>query len=87
MKLFKLGQSGNSRELARERLKRMLIQDRIQVSPGIMEELREALLSSVGKYLEVDRERARLSLEVGEKSSQLVATIPIKGVKRKAEHG
>ncbi len=87
MKLFRLGPAANSRDIAKQRLKAMLIQDRIQVSPGLMEELREALLSSVGKYLDVDRERTELSLEVGEKHSRLVATIPIKRVKRGAEYG
>ncbi len=86
MRLFKIGGSEGSRNIAKERLKLMLIQDRIEVSPGFMEELREAVLSSVGKYLDVDREKAQLSLELGEKLGQLVATIPVKRVKRKAEH-
>ncbi len=76
----------NPRDIAKERLKLMLIQDRIQVSPGFMEELREAILSSLGKYLDVDREGTELSLEVGENRGKLVASVPIKSVKRKVEH-
>ena len=83
-----LGKAGlrNPRDIAKERLKLMLIQDRIQVSPGFMEELREAILNSLGKYLDVDREGTELSLEVGENRSKLVASVPIKSVKRRVEH-
>lgn len=87
MKLFKMGGAESSRNIAKERLKLMLIQDRIEVSPGFMEELREALLASLGKFLEVDKEGTKLSLELGEKHRQLTATFPIKGVKRKPENG
>ncbi len=85
MGLFQIRRPENSRNIAKERLKLMLIRDRIEISPGFMEELREALLSSLGKYLDVDREGTELSLELGEKRSQLVATFPIKRVKRKGE--
>jgi|YelNatPaOPRAMG01_1025707.scaffolds.fasta_scaffold00882_16 cell division topological specificity factor len=86
MRLFGKAGLRNPRDIAKERLKLMLIQDRIQVSPGFMEELREALLSSLGKYLDVDREGTELSLEVGENRGKLVASVPIKSVKRRAEH-
>lgn len=87
MKLFKVGGEESSRNIAKERLKLMLVQDRIEVSPGFMEELREALLASLGKFLEVDKEGTKLSLELGEKHRQLIATVPIKRVKRKLENG
>ncbi|MCS7286339.1 MAG: cell division topological specificity factor MinE [Anaerolineae bacterium] len=83
MSFFNIRSSKSSREIAKERLKLMLVQDRIQVSPGLMEEIKEAFLTSLGKYLEMDREKAELSLQIGEKHTQLVATVPIKGVKRK----
>lgn len=83
MSLFNIRGSRSSREIAKERLKLMLIQDRVQISPGLMEEIKEAFLTSLGKYLDVDREKAELSLQIGEKHSQLVATVPIKRVKRK----
>jgi cell division topological specificity factor len=86
MRLFGKAGLRNPRDIAKERLKLMLIQDRIQVSPGFMEELREALLSSLGKYLDVDREGTELSLEVGENRGKLVASVPIKSVKRRVEH-
>ncbi len=86
MRLFGKAGLKNPRDIAKERLRLMLIQDRIQVSPGFMEELREAILSSLGKYLDVDREGTELSLEVGENRGKLVASVPIKSVKRRIEH-
>lgn len=76
-----------SREIARERLKVVLVQDRLKVPSHFLDSVKEAMLLSLEQYLEVDREGAELSLNRTDKKHVLTANIPIKGVRRKERQG
>jgi len=71
-----------SREIAKERLKVVLVQDRLKVPSQFLEHVKEAMLLSIDQYLEVDRDGAELNLSRTDKKHVLIATIPIKGVRR-----
>jgi len=72
-----------SREIAKERLRLVLVQDRFKVPSKFLEDVKEAMLLSVDQYLEVDREGVEINLNRKDKYHVLVASIPIKGIKRK----
>lgn len=71
-----------SKKIAKERLKLVLIHDRTSISPEIIEEIKEEIIQVISKYLEIDKNGMDFSLEGEEDSVALIASIPIKGVKR-----
>lgn len=83
----KLLKRENSKEIAKERLKLVLIHDRSNVSPEILETLRNEIIEVISKYIEIDKDELDIQLtktqsEEGERIiPALVANIPIKAVK------
>lgn len=73
---------GGSKEIAKERLKLVLIHDRTSISSEIIDQIREEIIQVISKHLEIDKNGVEFSLEGEEDSVALVANIPIKGLKR-----
>lgn len=76
--------TGASKDIARERLRLMLVHDRADMEPELMEALKNDLIRVISKYLEVDREGMEVSLHREEGSVALVASIPVRSVRRGA---
>lgn len=67
-----------SKEVAKERLRLVLVQDRMSLSAQDLDALKEDLLMVISKYLEIDEGGPEVSLERDGQSVALVATIPVK---------
>src|SRR5690606_26791088 len=67
-----------SKQVAKERLRLVLVQDRVSLTAQEMEALKEDLLAVISKYLEIDESGPDVTLERDGQSVALVATIPIK---------
>ena len=74
-----------SKNTAKERLRLVLVHDRLDVSEGVMEQLREDLIATIGRYMDIDRESLEVSLSREDGGVALVANIPVKGMKRGGE--
>lgn len=76
-----------SKDVAKERLKLVLIHDRANVSPQFLEMIKSEILKVITSYMEIDESALEIKLtkmksEEGEKIvPALVANIPIKNVK------
>lgn len=68
---------------ARSRLKLVLMHDRTQLSPVVMEQLRDELVQVISKYVEIDQDALELNLESESNTIALVANIPV--VRARAE--
>ena len=85
--LFKKGPQ--SRDVAKQRLKLVLINDRTGLSPKTLEELRVEILKVISKYIEIDEKS--LDIQMTNTKSEdgktivpaLIANIPIRKVKSK----
>ncbi|ATW25491.1 cell division topological specificity factor MinE [Candidatus Formimonas warabiya] len=75
-------ENGNSKNVAKERLRLVLVHDRANVSPQIVEALKEELITVINKYLEIDQTALEVSLNAADDSVALVANIPILGIRR-----
>ncbi|MDD4801802.1 MAG: cell division topological specificity factor MinE [Syntrophomonas sp.] len=71
-----------SKDVARERLRLLLIHDRSMVSPEVINALKEDLIQVIQRYMDIDVESLLVNLENEDDSVALVANIPIKGLKR-----
>jgi cell division topological specificity factor len=72
----------SSKNVAVERLRLVLVHDRANISPGLMEALKEDLIAVISKYMDIDEETMEISLNSGELSATLVANIPVKRIRR-----
>lgn len=68
--------------MAKERLRLVLVQDRAMLSPGLLDSLKEDLIEVISKYMELDVTGLEVNLESQDQSVALVASIPVKNVKR-----
>lgn len=84
-KLF--GKSRNSKDVAKERLKLVLIHDRANVSPQFLEMIKGEIIKVISSYMDIDESELDIQLtrtksEEGDRVvPALVANIPIKKVK------
>lgn len=72
----------SSKDVAKERLRLVLVHDRSTISPEYLNLLKEDLLKVIREYLEIDEEALQVNLANEDASFALVANIPVKGFKR-----
>lgn len=76
-------ESSSSRNVAKERLRLVLVHDRAGVSPELLESLKADLINVISNYMEIDEDALEVSLDSSENQVALVANIPVKKMKRK----
>lgn len=87
MELLKFfsSKSSSPKETASNRLKLILIHDRANVSPELINKIKEELLNVISKYVEIDNEELDVKVttteEIEGSSPALIASIPIKNIK------
>lgn len=86
MGFFKsLNSKQTPKQVAKDRLKLILIHDRGEIAPDIIEKIREEILGVISKYIDIQIDDVEISVnknvEEGDNSSALVANIPIKNLK------
>ena len=72
-----------SKNVAKERLQLVLIHDRNDISPEILNSLRIEMIATIKKYLEIDENGIEIELDKADRSVALVANIPLKTMNRK----
>ncbi len=77
-RLLGKGQVG-SKEIAKERLRLVLIHDRTDISPVMLQALKADLIAVISEHLEIDRAGIEITLSEGKGHSRLMAVIPIVG--------
>jgi len=78
-------ESSSSKNVAKERLRLVLVHDRAGVSPELLESLKADLINVISNYMEIDEDALEVSLDSSENQVALVANIPVKKMKRKFE--
>ena len=66
-----------SREVAKERLKLVLVHDRLSLSPALMQTLKDELIAVISKYVAIDPAGVEVTLSQSRYDQRLVADIPL----------
>ncbi|WP_088554543.1 cell division topological specificity factor MinE [Calderihabitans maritimus] len=74
--------ANSSKQVAKERLRLVLVHDRTSMSPHILEALKEDLIKVISNYMEIDEKSLEVSLNREADSVALVANIPVIRLKR-----
>ncbi|MDR1943626.1 MAG: cell division topological specificity factor MinE, partial [Synergistaceae bacterium] len=64
------------------RLQFVLMHDRPDISPELMENLKRDIITVIKNYVEIDESHIELNLEKEDRSVALVANIPVMTVRR-----
>jgi cell division topological specificity factor len=71
-----------SAQVARQRMQVVLMHDRMDIAPDIMEALKNDIIAALSRYMELDRRTIRIDLEQGKNYTALISNVQIKRVYR-----
>jgi cell division topological specificity factor len=72
-----LGKQEKSGATAKQRLQMVLIHDRADVSPGLLEQIKDDIIEVIAKRLEINPDTVVVNLDNTAQESRLVAEIPL----------
>ena len=78
-------EADESKNIARNRLKLVLMQDRTNLNPYLLERMRGELIDLLSKYVEMDKEALDLNFENDGESVALMLSIPVIRAKEEEE--
>ena len=73
-----------SREIAKERLQLVLVQDRFKISAATLEKMKDELITVISRYVEIEADGVEVTFTQTRTQSRLVADIPVVGVVRRS---
>ena len=74
-----------SKEIAKDRLKVVLIHDRANISPEVMQALKNDIIEVISHYMDINKNEMEISLENDDNSVALLANIPVNRIKNQAK--
>jgi cell division topological specificity factor len=78
-----LGHDHKSANTAKERLKLVLIHDRTDLAPGVLESLKDELIQVISRYVAIDPSAVRIEMEQDGRQQRLLADIPLQPSQRR----
>lgn len=80
-RLFGGGNDGSGK-VAKDRLKIVLAYDRTDISPQLLDNLRDEIVTVLTKYMDIDTDKIEIDLDHDDTTIALVANIPVLKIKR-----
>ena len=77
------GRKEASGNVAKNRLQFVLVHDRVNLSPGKMDQLKDDLIQVISKYVDIDRDHMDISLTREDNQNLLIANIPLVEARQK----
>jgi len=74
-----------SGQTARKRMQVVLMHDRLDLAPEVLDALKNDILMVLSRYMEIDRNTIRVDFEQGKEYTALVSNVQVKRVFRRAE--
>jgi cell division topological specificity factor len=67
----------SSREVAKERLRLVLAHDRANISPALLDTLKDDIIAVISRRVAIDEEGVQVTFSQSARESRLVADIPL----------
>ncbi|HML31253.1 cell division topological specificity factor MinE [Sporomusa sphaeroides] len=75
-------ESQGSKNIAKERLRFVLVHDRVNVSPQFMEVIKDDMIKVISNYMDINETEMEINLTRTNTQVALVANIPVNRMKR-----
>lgn len=72
----------DSKDVARERLRMVLVHDRATVTPEFLDKIKEELIGVISRYMEIDERNTVVNLHRADGTAVLEANLAIKAIRR-----
>lgn len=72
----------DSKDVAKERLRLVLVHDRAGVSPEFLERIKEEVIQVISKYMEIDENNTQINIHRADGTAVLEANLEIKAIYR-----
>ena len=69
--------TSSSAQMAKERLQFVLIHDRTDISPAVLEQLKDEIIAVISKHIDINRDGVEINLTKTQRENRLVANIPL----------
>lgn len=79
-----LGKKEKSSAVAKKRLQMVLIHDRSDIPPGLLEQIKDDIIAVITTRLHIDPENVVVNVEHSSKENRLVAEVPLVPVNGRA---
>lgn len=76
-----LGKTETSGQTAKQRLQMVLIHDRADLPPGMLELIKDDIIQIIAKHTAIDTDKVVIHLEQDAHENRLVAEIPLLGAR------
>ena len=77
------GRETTSAQQAKERLKLVLVHDRTDISPGALEVLKDELIATISRHIDIDPAAVRIEMSQDGREQRLIADIPLRPTRRR----
>lgn len=82
-----LGSERRSAAAAKERLQLVVLHDRADLSPGLLEQLKDDLIAALSRHVEIDPAAVQVTLTRDRERQRLVAEIPLAPARTRRRRG
>ena len=74
----------SSGQIARKRMQFVLMHDRVDITPDVMEAVKNDIIKVLSRYMEIDNRSIKVDLEQGKDFMALISNVQVKRVYRHA---
>jgi cell division topological specificity factor len=82
LKIFKRHKNSDQ-EIAAQRLRLVLTHDRANLSPGMLDMLKDEIIAVISRHLEIDADKVEVNFTEDQREMRLVADIPLQSPRRR----
>jgi cell division topological specificity factor len=75
----------SSGEVAKERLRLVLAHDRAKISPGLLDTLKDEIITVISRHVDIDAEGVEVTFSQNARETRLVADIPLLTRRRRSK--
>jgi cell division topological specificity factor len=72
-----MGRGEASSHVAKRRLQLVLVHDRANISPGLLQVIKDEIINVISRHIEIDRNGVEINFSQQGRESRLVADIPL----------
>ena len=82
-----LGRNESSGQVAKQRLQMVLIHDRADLPPGLLEQIKDDIIAVIAKHTAIDSDNVIVHLEQDTHENRLIAEVPLLAARGRRSNG